>query len=218
MAKEKWGELLSEYRAMPGAHSKVCRRVGCAVQTGMKYWLRGGRMPFAKIPIRDIISAEQDAIRAARQRSRETAHVEEAHAMGRLDILLARQDEIAERVADLKLIGMLKMNVIDTIAMVSSLLGAADLLRVEIVDALTSEEMREKIRKNPRVGIGIMQSLGALSLGTVQAADMVIKLERLILGEVTERRSITFESAEDAQLVIRRAHEAVQRQQLSLVE
>lgn len=210
--------MLDEYRHSPGDHVRVAKATGCEKKTCIKYWLAGGNQSYSRIPIRDLIAAEQDQLRALRQSTREQEAIEEAKALGRLDTLLARADRIQQRVGEIELVGMLKTNIVDLIALQADLLLACDAIRIEIRAALISEEMRKKIKDNPMLGVSILRACTNLVSEGSKAAELVLKLERLVMGESTSNNAVIFESVSDATAAIRRAKEAAERRGLRLVD
>lgn len=218
LSQEQWSRLLEEYRHSPADHGHVARVTGVNKRTCIKYWLRGGSMPYSTTPIRDLIAAEQDQIRALRQRTREEEARQEAKALGRLDAILARNDRIQQRVGELELIGMLKTNVIDMIALQADLLLAADQIRVEMRAALVSPEMRARIKENPTLGVQLMKAITNLVSEGSKAAELVMKLERLVMGEPTETKLVQFESVDQAAAAIARAQAAAERRGLKLID
>ena len=211
LSQETWELMVTEYRASGGSHVHVSRATGVKLNTCKKYWSAGGSTPWSKIPIKDVISAEQDELRAYRQRTRQDELEAEEKALGRLDAVMARADRIDQRVKELNLVGLLKANIVDVVAMQADLLIAADSIRADLTAALTSEEMKKQLKDNPRMALSIIRAITNLVSTSGDAVEQVIKLERLIVGQATDRHVHQFENVEQASAAIQRATLALER-------
>jgi len=124
---------------------------------------------------------------------------------------MARADRIDQRVKELNLVGLLKANIVDVVAMQADLLIAADSIRADLTAALTSEEMKKQLKDNPRMALSIIRAITNLVSTSGDAVEQVIKLERLIVGQATDRHVHQFENVEQASAAIQRATLALER-------
>lgn len=218
LSRDMWEQLIAEYSRFPEQHAKVAKLVGVTTATAKKYWSHPGQQTWCTKSIEQILEDERVQIRAARVTAQLQAEAEIATAYGILDAALARTDRHAQRVKELEVVGLVKSNVIDLLALISDLLGQASILRNRLGEMLLTDEFQERLKNNPQLTITLVRELGRLVEQGTKSAEIAVKLERLIVGEPTERKAIHFENAEDAARAIKRASEAVQRQGLSLVK
>jgi hypothetical protein len=221
-----WEAMLAEYRLHPAEHAVVARSVGVNVNTCRRYWLEGGkstRRPWAAEPIKDIVERENLALRAELQLDRETAERAVARELGQIDAIRARADVLSERVSNVQMTRVLKAQVLSLSTMLQGVLDGVGGPAAEGLRAIfAGEAFLELAQSSPGKALAHVRTLVKLTKELAEVGEIVIKLERLLLGESTSNSAVAvqhnFETREDALAVIQRAHAASIRVQGAVID
>jgi hypothetical protein len=219
LSRDVWNSLLAEYRLHPAKHRHVAKAVGVSHSTATRYWAEGSQSPatpWAHTPIKTILDAESLELRAELQVDRELAERGLATRLGELDALRSRADRTSEAVSNVQLARVLKAQVIDAAGAVAHVLESltgdhGELLRM-IFDG---EKFKKMCADHPDLALRQIRTVVKIVKELTEVADMVVKLERLLLGESTENKAVqhrhTFENQGEALEVIERAAAAARR-------
>lgn len=213
--------MLAEYRLHPGKHSLVAKAAGLAVVTVRRYWGEGRQdpaTPWAHIPIKTLLDTESLELRAELQLDREAAERGLATRLGELDHLRSRADRTAEAVSNVQLARVLKAQVIDAAGTVAHVLESLTGDHGEVLRSIfDGVKFKDLCADHPDKALRQIRTVVKIVKELTEVADMVVKLERLLLGESTENRAVhvqhTFESSADAIATINRAAAAARRAQ-----
>jgi hypothetical protein len=221
MTRDVWERILAEYRLTPGKHERVGRAAGVSTMTARRYWFEGRQSPatpWAHTPIQTILEAESLELRAELQLDREAAERGLATHLGQLDHLRSRADRTAEAVTNVQLARVLKAQVIDAAGTVAHVLESLTGDHGEVLRMIfDGEKFKDLCADHPDKALRQIRTVVKIVKELTEVADMVVKLERLLLGESTENKAVhvqhTFESSADAIETINRAAAAARRAQ-----
>lgn len=219
MTREKWELLVAEYRLHPARHTRAAKAAGVCVNTAMRYWNDGSThpaTPWARVPIKSILEAEALELRAELQIDREAAERGLAVRLGELDALRSRADRTAEHVSNVQLTRVLKAQVIDVASAVAHVLGGLTGEHGEILRMIfDGEKFLALCEDHPDLALRQIRTVVKIVKELTEVAEMVVKLERLLLGESTSNVAMahvhTFENTGQAIDVIERAAAAAKR-------
>lgn len=215
----QWHLLVQLYREQPGQHQLVASRVGISTSQARRLWHHGGHVPGAPEsgpPIADLYAATAVQLRSELQFRREAALAGQGEALARLDLVRARADSVRERVEHIEHARAHRGSLVQLVAVYGDLV---DNLRASLGPALAQiydpERMAALIEKSPKAALDLVSRLVKIGKDLGEATEHLVKLERALLGEATERTEHTtvvrFESEQDAIDTIMRAREAAAR-------
>lgn len=210
ISNQQYDALLRAYRGRPAAHSEAGKAAGIARQTAARYWERGGPEAWQK-PIREVIDREHELLRSDLERERATAEVEHARELGQLDAVRARTHAMRQEIGEAKISQLCRENAAVALELLGDLLEGVASLRTELASAFESGEIRKLVRTRPSEAIALLRQCTKAVHEGAQAAEVAVKLERLIVGKPTEHVGLQIESEAEARLIIERAAKAARR-------
>lgn len=227
MTREHYDKMLEAYRQIPESHRNAGLAAGVAFKTARKFW-REGSPRQGWPPIKDIIKAEQIAARAASdahakalaieasERMQDVAEQELAQhaAVARAEQDAARQQAIATRVSEGKMVAAARGNTIGLLSLLGRCLkGAmksADWLEQALETGMvpgTSTPLTYQQRMNT------LRIFGSLAERSDRAVHTILQAERLLMGEPTEVIGVSAQSMsmDEALHVLRTSNKALAR-------
>jgi hypothetical protein len=220
---EIYNKLLASYRQEPGNHHSAGTHAGVFWRTAKKGWEEGWpNYPWASRPIREAIAEEQAL---ARQRLAEQEKVRDEIAKREMETALrraaelsiqpqadrnrVREDSIEARKVEGQIVRIARDNVLQMLGMTGEAITAFRPLLSRLQAALLAPDLEV----TPGGVVKLMRELAATMKAAAESADMVAKMERLILGEPTEIMGVLSidMTAEEALSEILATSEAAQR-------
>lgn len=210
ISNEQYDRLLRAYRGRPAGHTEAGKAAGLARQTAARYWERGGPESWQR-PIREVLSSEQALLRSDLERERAAAEVEHAKQLGELDAIRARTHAMRQDISEARISQFARENASVALQLLGDLLEGVASLRAELSAAFDSNTLRDLIRTRPSEAIKLMRELTKAIHEGSQAAEVAVKLDRLIVGKPTENVGLVIDTEAEARAIIDRAARAAQR-------
>ena len=206
ITQEFYDALVDGYARHPGSGRAAARAAGCDPRTARRGWSVGWPKNGFR-PIAEVLAERQAAARAVVSQREQDARTADRDAAQEL-ATTARTDAVKETATDGQIARTAKHNALAALATGANLLQRG----FKISKDLTSDELGK---------LTVMQRIKALKIiaefnkEASVAADMAVKLERLILGEpgeISEERHVhEFVQPKDMEATITRAQKALAR-------
>lgn len=215
----QWQLLLAAYRSDPGRHAQAATRAGVGTDQARKLWHHGGAVPGAPEsgpPLRDIVEQTAIQVRAELQFRREAALQGQAEMLARFDLIRARADSVHERVEHLEQARAHRGSIAGLVGVYGDLVASLQAsLGPALAEIYSPQRMRELIERSPSAALKLVEQLVKIGQALGTSTEQLVKLERTLLGEVTERTeqvtTLRFETENDALEAIQRAQDAAAR-------
>jgi len=176
--------LVNAYRRVGADHAAAASVAGVDRRTAKKAWDEGLRESFAQKPIRQIIEEEKQLTRA---------RLDNGSPPTTEEVGLARSDAVKQRAAEANMVRASRGNVLNLLLATTKMVKGGTLLAAKL--ELRLEEMGASGDIND--ALKALRDIAGMTTATANAANLVIRMERRLLGEGEEAGVDTDEMTPD---------------------